>query len=103
MKQDKLFSAQRRAKRNKFYGTGIWKRIRKIQLQRSPLCVQCQKYGKQTVATVCDHIDPSWDPSLESFVKGPFQSLCRECHQDKTGEDYSKLKKAEMLKVEVWE
>jgi len=65
-----------------WYKTATWKQIRRDQLQTFPLCKFCEADGKITPATVCDHVNPhrgSWD----IFVGGPFQSLCKTCH-DKT-------------------
>ena len=66
----------------KYYGSGTWKRIRAIQLKKASLCQHCLKSGRLTVATVCDHIQP-WE-SWQDFCRGPFQSLCPECHTLKT-------------------
>ena len=97
------FTAQRRAKRQKFYTHRAWRRIRTIQLRKHALCEHCHKRGRQTVATVCDHIDPTWE-SWQDFIAGPFQSLCESCHREKTEVvDLPKLKKQAMLKLEVWE
>ena len=39
----------------------------------------CRDEGRITPATVCDHIHPhKGDPAL--FYGGPFQSLCKPCH-----------------------
>ena len=103
MKQKKLYSVHRRTHRQSFYQHRAWRRIRAIQLRRAPLCENCQKQGKLSPANTCDHIDPTWE-SWEDFIKGPFQSLCPECHKDKTEfEDMPKLRKQDKLKVEVWD
>ena len=102
MKQNKLFSAERRAHRSKFYKKYAWIKIRKSQLRKHALCELCIKEGRQTVANTCDHIDPTWE-TWEEFIKGPFQSLCETCHREKSYEDVSKLIKKERLKIEVWE
>lgn len=39
----------------------------------------CSEHGKFTEATVCDHKVPHRG-NEELFWKGPFQSLCFECH-----------------------
>ena len=103
MNQKQLYSADRRTTRQGFYNTSHWRRIRSIQLRKRPLCEWCEKQRRLTVATDCDHVDPSWESWLE-FLAGPFQSLCGPCHRDKTElEDMPKLRKAEKLKLEVWE
>lgn len=37
---------------------GRWARTRKIYLSQHPLCVMCQAQGRDTIATVVDHITP---------------------------------------------
>ena len=102
-KRKKLFTAQRRAERRKFYQHRAWKRIRAVQLKKASLCEMCLKAGKLTPANTCDHIDPTWE-TWEEFTKGPFQSLCGPCHREKTGfEDLPKLMKAERTKLIVWD
>lgn len=78
--------SQRRARAieyRRWYSTPQWRAIRTDQLAREPLCANCLKHGRRTIATVCDHIEPHrGDP--DKFWNGPFQSLCDEepwrCH-----------------------
>ena len=93
--------------KQKFYNNPVWKQIRRIQLSKYPLCAICEKSCKRTVATVCDHIEPlKWDDkskAWELFIKGPFQSLCKQCHDDKTYlSDIPKLKRAQKLKLDFF-
>jgi len=60
----------------KLYWTNRWKRVRAEQLFNQPLCENCQRYGRVTVATVCDHVDPRTKLDPNTFFAGPFQSLC---------------------------
>ncbi len=48
----------RSRKYKKLYNSIRWKRLRKKVLLRQPLCVECQKAGRLTPATVVDHIKP---------------------------------------------
>ena len=100
-KIDKLFTTDRRIKKSKLYGSGVWKRIRLIQLQKQPLCVMCGEQGRLTPATVCDHVDCMWPATLDGLTRGPFQSLCKQCHNDKSFEDVRKMARAERLKWQV--
>ena len=62
-----------------WYGTAIWRAIRRDQLSREPLCRRCGKRGRIEAATVVNHVEPhrgDW----ERFVGGPFESLCKACH-----------------------
>jgi 5-methylcytosine-specific restriction protein A len=63
----------------RMYFTPEWRRIRSRQLKAEQWCRLCASAGKQTKATVCDHITPhKGNPA--SFYGGPFQSLCAACH-----------------------
>ena len=103
----KFFSKERKELKRKFYDHVVWRQIRKIQLSKYPLCAICEKSCKRTVATVCDHIEPlKWDDkdkAWELFIKGPFQSLCKQCHYDKTYlTDIPKLRLAQKLKLDFF-
>jgi hypothetical protein len=50
-----------------------------MQLARQPLCRFCIDRGKVTPATVCDHVEPH-KGDHDKFWRGPFQSLCKSCH-----------------------
>jgi 5-methylcytosine-specific restriction protein A len=54
-------------------------------LERHPLCVECEKAGRVTAATVPDHIVPLWKggPDTEANL----QSLCREHHDEKSAQE----------------
>lgn len=62
-----------------FYSTTRWHRIRARQLRDNPICAECDKDGIVTPATVCDHVDRHGGDE-EKFFAGPFQSLCKPCH-----------------------
>ncbi len=64
-----------------------WRRYREMYLRQHPLCVECQKEGRLTPATVVDHIVPHkgdrrlfWDPENH-------QALCKRCHDKKTAKE----------------
>ena len=82
-------------KRQKFYSKQSWRKFSKQRLKHNPLCVNCLKQRKLTVATVTDHLDPTWSGGTE-FFKGPFQSLCRDCHILKTAGDDLIIKKTKI-------
>jgi 5-methylcytosine-specific restriction protein A len=75
----------------RFYHLARWKHpitgVRARQLTKQPLCEMCLKAGRFTVATVCDHVDPTSKETEEGFFRGPFQSLCDaepwRCHSSK--------------------
>ena len=103
MEMSQLFTKERREKRQKFYQSYTWKRIRQLQLRKSGLCEICLKSSPKrlSVATVCDHIDPGWE-SWFDFVTGPFQSLCEPCHRLKIGfYDIPEMIKKQKTRLEV--
>jgi 5-methylcytosine-specific restriction enzyme A len=65
-----------------------WHKYRDWYLSEHPLCVECEKAGRAEAAVIVDHIVPVkskddplfWDPENH-------QSLCRPCHDGKTGSD----------------
>jgi hypothetical protein len=57
--------------------------VRTRQLADHPLCAMCEAEGRVTPATVCDHVDPRSKDSEATFYRGPFQSLCCDCHDRK--------------------
>ena len=64
------------------YKTARWVTIRLAQLFDEPLCRMCAADGRVTIATVCDHVEPHRG-DVERFFAGPFQSLCKLCHDSR--------------------
>ena len=62
-----------------------WREARANYLRMHPLCVRCMKYGKITPATVVDHIVPHRGDQLLFWDSENWQSLCKACHDWKTG------------------
>jgi 5-methylcytosine-specific restriction protein A len=61
------------------YITERWKALRRLQLQREPLCAYCLKQGKHIPATIADHVVPH-NGDGRRFFEGKLQSLCKRCH-----------------------
>lgn len=68
-----------RSEYQKWYWTQRWKRRRKAQLQREPLCRTCKALGHIVSATVADHVVPHKGDE-HSFWYGELQSLCDTHH-----------------------
>lgn len=70
--------------------TGSTKRItgRKLQAMRAalftrePLCAECKRHGRVTLATLRDHITPLAEGGLDE--ESNTQGLCHDCHEEKT-------------------
>jgi 5-methylcytosine-specific restriction protein A len=71
------------------YQTKQWRAMRRDILQAQPLCVECGKQGRLTVANVIDHIKPVrlggefWDTKN-------MQPLCVSCHNSKSAKERTK-------------
>ena len=63
---------------------GKWQQARKGYLARHPLCVECEKQGKITPATVVDHIIPHRGDRALFWDTNNWQPLCKSCHDRKT-------------------
>ena len=67
-----------------------WRKASKAYLHAHPLCVECERNGRYTVATVVDHIIPHrGDPEL-FWNTSNWQPLCKRCHDKKTGREDSR-------------
>lgn len=71
---------QRDKERIKFYQSSAWKKIRKIQLTKYPLCVECKE-----PAVMVDHIIEIEDGGSKLSLSN-LQSMCLSCHNTKTTE-----------------
>lgn len=66
---------------------GRWRKARLAHLRDHPLCAECQKAGRLTPATVVDHVTPHrGDERLFWDSEGNWASLCKPCHDKKTGQ-----------------
>jgi len=64
-------------------GYGIdHERKRKALLAREPLCRECRKHGRVTVATIADHIVPKAQGGTDDDEN--YQPLCKPCSDAKT-------------------
>lgn len=69
-----------------FYNRAQWKKVRRQQLIREPLCRECMKDNKITQATVVDHITPRSKGGAD-YDDDNLQSLCKRCHDRKTARE----------------
>ena len=72
-----------------------WQKIRERVFSRDcGLCVPCQLKGKITPATEVDHIQPIHKGGTDSLDN--LQSICDECHKDKTADDKGYTRRPEI-------
>jgi 5-methylcytosine-specific restriction endonuclease McrA len=65
------------------YNSARWKRLRKLQLSREPLCRMCDAIGLTVEATDVDHIKAIVDGGDPWDIDG-LRSLCHACHSSVT-------------------
>ena len=70
---------QMRSAASRGYG-GWWRRLRREFLQENPWCANCAKQGRQTPATVVDHIKPHRGDTVLLRDVDNLQPLCAICH-----------------------
>lgn len=78
---------QRRKERQAIYNTKEWKALRQVVLMEHPVCEDCLKEGKTTLASEVHHIKSFMrfakdDPRRiqYAFDKNNCVALCRTCH-----------------------
>lgn len=77
-----------------FYKSSKWRDMRRVYLKQHPFCVECQRQGITTKATVVDHIKPHKGDKSLFFDTNNWQPLCKKCHDNKTlSRDTNKKKK----------
>jgi 5-methylcytosine-specific restriction protein A len=79
----------RRKERDKphhwMYNNNRWRNARKMFLQDNPLCAECERQGRIKAAGVVDHIRPHRGNQALFWDMDNWQSLCKSCHDKKTG------------------
>lgn len=60
-------------------------RLRRVVLKEEPLCRECLKHGRQSRATVLDHIQPKCLGGGDE--RRNLQGLCQPCNLSKTGRE----------------
>jgi len=81
---NKEYDRQRGTPAQRGYGAN-WRKLRRMVLADSPLCVECKRNGLVVVATEVDHIVPKARGGDDSFEN--LQPMCQTCHRRKTIKD----------------
>lgn len=61
-----------------------WRRARAQWLRDHPLCEQCKREGRTTLATVVDHVLPHRGDQALFWNQNNWQSMCKPDHDAKT-------------------
>lgn len=90
--------------RNRIYikliNSKAWKVLRREKLRANPVCEECEKEGKCTIATEVHHITPVESVSGEEQMKRlmfnytNLKSLCHACHSEIHRQMFSHSKEA---------
>ncbi len=72
--------SERAALYRRLYSTARWRRLRKAHLDDNPLCSLCLRQEIVEEATVVHHKDGGHKGDEDKFWTGPFESLCKPCH-----------------------
>lgn len=80
---ERLHKEDRPSAHSRGYGSK-WQYESKRFLQLHPLCLECQKHGRITEATVVDHIKPHKGNHKLFWDRRNWQPLCESCHNRKT-------------------
>lgn len=68
----------------KWYHLARWRRLRVQVLNADPLCVDCSRQGRVTIATDVDHIVPHQGDPVKFWDRANLAGLCVACHSAKT-------------------
>ena len=87
-----VYIEKKSAKRKEFndmYSQSGWRKLRVAQLSKQPLCQGCLTSKHIRQADTVDHLF-SWNHiGKEAFFNNVFQSLCAECHADKSNLEWA--------------
>ena len=64
----------------RLYDSVRWRKARAIYLAEHPLCALCAKMGKDTAATIVDHIERHEGNYEKFWSQDNWQALCAACH-----------------------
>ncbi len=64
-----------------------WDRARRHWLSEHPLCVECERMGRLTTATVVDHITPHKGDMEIFWSRSNWSALCVPCHNGKSARE----------------
>lgn len=79
----------RKYSNTKFYQSTAWRKLRKVKLEKDPLCEECLKHNIHTPAKVIDHKVPINQGGAALDIAN-LQSLCDRCHNRKSAKESRK-------------
>lgn len=79
----KTFKVVKKRSKSGLYGV-TWQKMRLSHLMRQPLCVKCSQKGLVVQGKDVDHIIPHRGEAKLFYDMTNLQTLCKECHAEKT-------------------
>lgn len=79
------------------YQSAKWRKLRARKANDSPLCETCLTYNIIKPVDIVDHIKPVLDYPKLAYVYSNLQSLCHQCHNEKTAKETAERKKPKQL------
>ncbi|WP_423252268.1 HNH endonuclease [Vibrio vulnificus] len=79
------------------YQSTKWRKLRARKAKDSPLCEHCLTYNIIKPVDVVDHVKPLLDYPELAYVFSNLQSLCHQCHNEKTAKEAAERKKPKQL------
>lgn len=64
----------------RWYDTVRWRKVSRRFLAANPLCVLCERIGRDTPATVVDHVEKHQGDYDKFWSEDNWQGLCAPCH-----------------------
>lgn len=81
----------------KWYHSTRWRALRWDVLVRDLFtCQLCRRLEHDTAKLVCDHVEPHRGDPVK-FWSGPFQTLCKPCHDGEKQKDEARFDRAPWL------
>jgi 5-methylcytosine-specific restriction endonuclease McrA len=68
-----------------FYNSARWRKLRAAFLRANPLCQDCEKLGRVTLATEVHHVKERRDHPELAYSPENLAGLCKRCHGRRRG------------------
>ncbi len=63
-----------------FYNSARWRKLRAQILRRLPLCTDCEKLGRVTLATEVHHVEGRRENPSLAYAPENLTGCCKSCH-----------------------
>lgn len=73
------------AEAHRFYNSARWRKLRAMFLRAHPLCVDCEKLERATLATQVHHVEERRTNPARALDPTNLAGLCARCHGRRRG------------------